>query len=80
MNTRPVFVPAALLLGQTVGAATLEVDRIDDDPGATACTAAPIDCSLRGAIIFAELNPGPDTIMLPGDTITLTTEVTDAAS
>ncbi|MEM6575138.1 MAG: right-handed parallel beta-helix repeat-containing protein [Pseudomonadota bacterium] len=80
MNTRPVVVAAALLLGQTVGAATLEVDRIDDDPGATACTATPIDCSLRGAIMFAELNPGPDTILLPGDTITLTTEGTGAAS
>ncbi len=80
MNTRLVVVAAALLLGQTVQAATLEVDRIDDDPGATACTAAPIDCSLRGAVIFAELNPGPDTIVLPADAINLTTEGDGAAS
>ncbi|MEM9530069.1 MAG: right-handed parallel beta-helix repeat-containing protein [Pseudomonadota bacterium] len=51
--------------------ATLDVDRIDDDATQTACTPAPIDCTLRGAVIFAELNPGADEIRLPEDTITL---------
>ena len=34
-------------------ATTLTVDRADDAVAATACTAAPNDCSLRGAIIAA---------------------------
>ena len=32
---------------------TLDVDRTDDSAAATACTAAPNDCSVRGAIIAA---------------------------
>lgn len=32
---------------------TLTVDRTDDTAAATACTGAPNDCSLRGAIIAA---------------------------
>jgi hypothetical protein len=34
-------------------ATMLDVDRTDDIASATACTAAPNDCSLRGAIIAA---------------------------
>src|SRR5262245_55588245 len=50
----------------------LDVDRTDDTAGATACTAAPNDCSLRGAIITANGNAGADTINLQaGATYTL---------
>ena len=37
---------------------TVDVDRTDDDPLALTCTAAPNDCSLRGAVAFANLVPG----------------------
>ena len=45
--------------------ATFVVDRTDDDATATACTAAPNDCSLRGAIIAANALAGSDAITLP---------------
>lgn len=37
---------------------TIDVDRTDDDPLALTCTAAANDCSLRGAVAFANLLPG----------------------
>src|ERR1044072_8309242 len=58
-----------------VFATTLDVDRADDAAGATACTAAPNDCSLRGAIINANADMGamPVTINLqPATTYNLT--------
>src|SRR5262245_1378064 len=52
---------------------TLAVDRTDDVLTADACTAAPDDCSLRGAIRKANATPGADVINLPQDmTFTLT--------
>jgi hypothetical protein len=58
------------------------VDRTDDDATATACTSAPNDCSLRGAIIAANAHPGPDIINLPAGTygLTLTGISEDAAA
>jgi hypothetical protein len=59
---------------QTAEAATLVVDRFDDDPSATACSSSPNDCSLRGAIIAANnfsTHPGSDTISLPAGTYLL---------
>lgn len=56
-------------------ATTLDVDRADDTATATACTAAPNDCSLRGAIIAANNDAGvaPVTINLqPATTYNLT--------
>ena len=56
-------------------ATTFDVDRTDDTAGASACTAAPNDCSLRGAIIAAnaDLNADPVTINLqPATTYNLT--------
>ncbi|MGZ5537274.1 MAG: FG-GAP repeat domain-containing protein, partial [Chthoniobacterales bacterium] len=58
-------------------AATITVDRTDDPSGAalaaaSVCGAAANDCSLRGAIQFANANPG-STITLPAGTYTLTT-------
>jgi len=53
-------------------AATLAVDRTDDDGSATACTPAPGDCSLRGAIQVTNANAGQDTIELPDGTFVLT--------
>jgi hypothetical protein len=56
-------------------ATTFDVDRTDDTAAATACTAAPNDCSLRGAIIAAntDVNAAPVIINLqPGTTYNLT--------
>jgi len=50
---------------------TINVDRTDDAAGASACTAAANDCSLRGAIAFANLSPGT-TINVPAGTYNLT--------
>lgn len=61
-------------------ATTLDVDRTDDTAAATACTAAPNDCSLRGAIIAANNDAGvmPLTINLqPATSYNLT--LTNAA-
>ena len=52
-----------------------DVDRTDDDAGASACTVAPNDCSLRGAILAAnaDLNTDPIVInLVPATTYTLT--------
>lgn len=43
---------------------TLSVDRIDDVAAASACTAAPNDCSLRGAVRKANTTPGPDPFVI----------------
>ena len=54
---------------------TLNVDRTDDTAAATACTAAPNDCSLRGAVIKANTNPGADPVVVnlqPATTYNLT--------
>ena len=54
---------------------TFDVDRTDDNAGASACTVAPNDCSLRGAILAAnaDLNADPITINLqPATTYNLT--------
>jgi hypothetical protein len=50
--------------------AAIDVDRTDDAAAALACTAAPNDCSLRGAVAFANLNPGT-TINVPAGTYQL---------
>ncbi|HEU4506676.1 MAG TPA: immunoglobulin domain-containing protein [Pyrinomonadaceae bacterium] len=50
--------------------APIDVDRTDDTAAASACTAAPNDCSLRGAVAFANLNPGT-TINVPAGTYQL---------
>src|SRR5215213_4984571 len=54
---------------------TFTVDRTDDTAAATACTAAPNDCSLRGAIIAANADPGADPVIInlqPATTYNLT--------
>jgi fibronectin-binding autotransporter adhesin len=43
---------------------TLSVDRADDTAAASACTAAPNDCSLRGAVRKANTTPGPDPVVI----------------
>src|SRR6185437_2599757 len=50
--------------------ATITVDRTDDTVAAAACTAAPNDCSLRGAVAFANINAGT-TISVPAGTYQL---------
>src|SRR5215204_4254499 len=49
---------------------SIDVDRTDDVASASACTAAANDCSLRGAVAFANLNPGT-TINVPAGTYQL---------
>ena len=69
-----LFLVIGLLQLQPAEAATIVVDRLDDDPTATACTTSPNDCSLRGAIIAANnfsTHPGLDTITLPSGTYPL---------
>lgn len=58
----------ALAPGRSVQAATFVVDTTSDNASLTACTAAPGDCSLRGAIIAANAASGADTITVPAGT------------
>jgi hypothetical protein len=54
---------------------TLDVDRTDDTAIATACTAAPSDCSLCGAIIAANADLSADPVIInlqPATTYNLT--------
>lgn len=54
---------------------TFDVDRTDDTAAATACTAAPNDCSLRGAVIAANTNVSADPVVInlqPATTYNLT--------
>lgn len=56
-------------------ATTFDVDRTDDTAAASACTVAPNDCSLRGAIIAANADPNPDAVVInlqPATTYNLT--------
>ncbi len=62
----------ALVLTSSAHAAEFVVDRTDDTAGATACTVAANDCSLRGAVIAANNAAGADTITLPAGTYLLT--------
>lgn len=48
------------------------VDRFDDEPSATACTAAPGDCSLRGALLTAAADGGTSDVRLAAGTYQLT--------
>ncbi|HKB65149.1 MAG TPA: hypothetical protein VKC61_04785 [Pyrinomonadaceae bacterium] len=59
--------PAARAMSLLV---SVTVDRTDDNPSASACTAAANDCSLRGAVAFANLNVGT-TINVPAGTYQL---------
>src|SRR5215213_2230160 len=61
-------------------ATTLTVDRTDDTAAATVCTAAPNDCSLRGAIIAANADVSAMPVLIdlqPATTYNLT--LTNAA-
>jgi hypothetical protein len=54
---------------------TFTVDRTDDTAAATACTGAPNDCSLRGAIIAANADLSADPVVInlqPSTTYNLT--------
>src|SRR5258708_5033010 len=58
-----------------VFATTFDVDRTDDTPAATACTVAPNDCSLRGAIIAANADVSATAVIInlqPATTYNLT--------
>jgi hypothetical protein len=54
-------------------ATSITVDRTDDNAAASACTAALNDCSLRGAVAFAnQAANSPATINIPAGTYSLT--------
>ena len=63
--------PAAYAAAASLALVTLDVDRTDDDATAIACTPAANDCSLRGAVITANVVPGT-TINVPAGTYQLT--------
>jgi len=65
------FARTSRVVGPLTPLASITVDRTDDTFAASACTAAPNDCSLRGAVAFANLNPGT-TINVPAGTYNLT--------
>jgi hypothetical protein len=70
---------AALATAPAGHAATLTVDR-SDDVVASACSDTVLnDCSLRGAIDYANTHPGADTIIVPAGTYTLTRAAGPAA-
>jgi HYR domain/Domain of unknown function DUF11/Calx-beta domain len=62
-SVSPVLIPVA-------PTATITVDRTDDTAAASACTGSAGDCSLRGAVTFANANAGT-VINLPAGTYTL---------
>jgi hypothetical protein len=72
-SSAPTVVPLA-------PTATITVDRFDDPPASGAgtlaqssvCDASPANCSLRGAVQFANANPGT-TISIPVGTVVLAT-------
>ncbi|MFN0072697.1 MAG: hypothetical protein ACKVVP_14535, partial [Chloroflexota bacterium] len=66
-------VVALLFLAEpsAASAATYDVDITADAPNRNQCTAAPGDCSLRGAIDKATTTPGTHTINVPNGTYTL---------
>jgi hypothetical protein len=69
-----VLLASIFPLGTQAAPLILIVDRFDDPtyPTGSTCTGAdPNDCSLRGAIIAANGNLGPDTITLPNGTYLL---------
>ena len=61
MSVRAVPATTALMPLLTT---TFDVDRTDDTAAATACTAAPNDCSLRGAIIAANADLSADPVVI----------------
>ncbi len=73
-SNQPIVIPRAvpgtsnLLLPLLT--TTFDVDRTDDTAAATACTAAPDDCSLRGAIIAANTNLSADPVVINLQTAT----------
>src|SRR6266545_3512906 len=75
VSVRPSSGPSRYTSVRTIGIAppplaSITVDRTDDNAAASACTAAANDCSLRGAVAFANLNPGT-TIVVPAGTYQL---------
>ncbi|HEY2975702.1 MAG TPA: hypothetical protein VGJ48_24520, partial [Pyrinomonadaceae bacterium] len=67
LTSRGNLEPAAAFAPPLV---TIVVDTTADVPLVSACTAAPSDCSLRGAMQFANTNPGT-TISIPAGTYQL---------
>ncbi len=79
-RTLVLSVVVATVVSGTCQAANFVVDRTDDEPTATACTAAANDCSLRGAIIAANAlaasqTPEASDIAVPAGTYTLSQSV-----
>lgn len=69
-ENRSTHANAAAPMALSMALATITVDRVDDVAAASACTAAASDCSLRGAVSYANSNPGT-TISVPAGTYLL---------
>ncbi len=69
--TNGLILLAAVIPWAPAAAATLTVDRTDHAPQASACTDAPLDCSLTGAIELANISTGPDIVVLTADNFRL---------
>lgn len=62
-NPNPAWrIDDILITSTPLAPLNIVVDSISDQPGVNACTAAPNDCSLRGAIERTNATPGDDTI------------------
>jgi Immunoglobulin I-set domain len=70
VRVAPAAVKAAVITNFPLPFVSITVDRTDDAAGAAGCTALPNDCSLRGSVAFANLNPGT-TIVVPAGTYQL---------
>jgi len=72
MSLQRIFSLLLLCLPYTAWAATYTVDRMDDSAAATGCSDGTVnDCSLRGAVIKANLDVAADTIVIPAGTYTV---------
>ena len=73
LSALAVFACAALALVPALAAAQITVNTTADQaPSVGECTGVPGDCSLRQAIDAANKVPGPETIVLPAGSYTLT--------
>lgn len=66
-----LFILFLILAANSISRAQITVDRMDDTATATACTSALNDCSLRGALAFADANNGT-TINIPAGNYNIT--------
>jgi CSLREA domain-containing protein len=72
-----VLAPSAIAATFTVTSTT---DAVDTNPGDGVCRTPLFQCSLRAAIQEADVHPGPDEVLVPNGTFTLTRISPDPAN